>query len=112
VEKNLTYDRYLCLDKLLGAQKPLSNPPHHDELLFIIQHQTSELWMKLILYEIGAAIQNIQSDGNVQVPFTVADMAQLANALVRADFTESQIRKIIGENVFRVLLHNLPKREL
>ncbi|MGI9228026.1 MAG: tryptophan 2,3-dioxygenase [Gammaproteobacteria bacterium] len=62
VENNLTYDRYLCLDKLLGAQKPLSNPPHHDELLFIIQHQTSELWMKLILYEIGAAIQNIQND--------------------------------------------------
>jgi len=48
----------------------------------------------------------------VQVPFTVADMAQLANALVRADLTESQIRKIMGENVFRVLLHNLPKREL
>ena len=62
VEKNLAYDRYLCLDKLLGAQKPLSKPPHHDELLFIIQHQTSELWMKLILFEIGAAIQNIQSD--------------------------------------------------
>ena len=58
----LTYDEYLCLDKLLSAQKPLRNPPHHDELLFIIQHQTSELWMKLVLYEINAAIQYIQRD--------------------------------------------------
>ena len=61
-EKKLTYDGYLCLDKLLNAQEPLKKPPHHDELLFIIQHQTSELWMKLILYEIDAAIQFIQKD--------------------------------------------------
>ena len=60
--KNLTYDEYLCLDKLLSAQEPLKKPPHHDELLFIIQHQTSELWMKLVLYEIDAAIGYIQND--------------------------------------------------
>lgn len=61
-DKHLTYDKYLCLDKLLNAQKPLRKPPHHDELLFIIQHQTTELWMKLVLYEIKVAIQYIQKD--------------------------------------------------
>ncbi len=58
----LTYEGYLCLDKLLAAQKPLSEPEHHDELLFIIQHQTSELWFKLILHELHAAIVSIQTD--------------------------------------------------
>ena len=60
--KKLTYDEYLHLDELFSAQKPLKKPPHHDELLFIIQHQTSELWMKLILYELFAAIEFIQND--------------------------------------------------
>jgi len=49
----MSYSDYLGLDAILGAQRPLS--PAHDELLFIIQHQTSELWMKLALHEIGAA---------------------------------------------------------
>src|SRR5690554_3169742 len=54
------YGGYLCLDRLLSAQKPLSDPEHHDEMLFIIQHQTSELWMKLIIHELKAAIAWIQ----------------------------------------------------
>ncbi|MDT7041323.1 tryptophan 2,3-dioxygenase [Candidatus Nitronereus thalassa] len=58
----LTYEEYLKLDRLLSAQNPLSDPPHHDELLFIIQHQTSELWMKLILHELQAAVVHIQQD--------------------------------------------------
>jgi tryptophan 2,3-dioxygenase len=56
----LTYAGYLCLDTLLESQKPLSGtqtaPPHHDEMLFIIQHQTSELWMKLMIHELKSAI--------------------------------------------------------
>ena len=39
------YTAYLQLDTLLGSQKPLSDPPHHDEMLFIIQHQVAELWI-------------------------------------------------------------------
>ncbi len=58
----MTYEDYLYLNQVLSAQKPLSDPPHHDELLFIIQHQTSELWMKLILHELRAAITHIQQD--------------------------------------------------
>lgn len=53
----MTYSGYLHLDQLLSAQQPLSSPPHHDELLFIIQHQTSELWFKLAIHEIRAGIE-------------------------------------------------------
>src|SRR5262245_55026876 len=47
-----TYGEYLQLDRLLATQVPRSQPTHHDELLFIIQHQTSELWMKLLIHEL------------------------------------------------------------
>lgn len=47
---NLSYGRYLHLDELLAAQHPLSRPELHDELLFVIQHQTPELWLKLVLH--------------------------------------------------------------
>ncbi len=60
--KGLTYSRYLQLDKILGAQSTLTEPPHHDETLFIIQHQTSELWMKLIIHELAAAVAHIRHD--------------------------------------------------
>ncbi|HNR91625.1 MAG TPA: tryptophan 2,3-dioxygenase family protein [Dokdonella sp.] len=52
----LTYGGYLQLDTLLSAQLPLSQPQHHDEMLFIIQHQVAELWMRLIVHELRAAI--------------------------------------------------------
>jgi tryptophan 2,3-dioxygenase len=58
--KSMSYGDYLQLDAILGAQKPLS--PDHNEMLFIIQHQTSELWMKLMLHELRAAIANIAND--------------------------------------------------
>jgi tryptophan 2,3-dioxygenase len=60
--RRLTYSDYLCLDQLLSAQRPRSEPPHHDEMLFIIQHQTSELWMKLILHELAAALDAVKRD--------------------------------------------------
>ena len=56
----MSYSDYLGLDALLTAQQPLSDA--HDELLFIIQHQTSELWMKLALHEISAARAAIAAD--------------------------------------------------
>lgn len=56
------YTGYLKLDQLLAAQVPLSDPPHHDEMLFIIQHQVAELWIKLLIHEIGRAIWNMQRD--------------------------------------------------
>ena len=58
----MSYGDYLCLDRLLSAQRPLSDPPQHDELLFIIQHQTSELWLKLMVHELRSARALLASD--------------------------------------------------
>jgi tryptophan 2,3-dioxygenase len=58
----MNYAGYLCLDGLLSQQQPLSQPPHHDELLFIIQHQVSELWIKQLIHELGAAVRHVQQD--------------------------------------------------
>ena len=58
----LSYGGYLQLPTLLSAQQPLSNPPHHDEMLFIIQHQTSELWLKLLIHELSAAVEHLRQD--------------------------------------------------
>lgn len=49
----LTYGSYLQLDQLLGAQRPLSDGPEHDELLFIVVHQVYELWFMQLLHELG-----------------------------------------------------------
>src|SRR5690348_11687318 len=62
LRNRLTYGGYLQLPQLLSSQKPLSDPPHHDEMLFIIQHQTAELWMKLVVHELRAAIAHLQRD--------------------------------------------------
>jgi tryptophan 2,3-dioxygenase len=59
---NMSYGRYLRLDQVLSAQHPVSVPEHHDELLFILQHQTSELWLKLILHELRAVQRKLAAD--------------------------------------------------
>ncbi len=58
----LTYGGYLQLETLLSAQQPLTRPPHHDEMLFVIQHQVAELWMKLVIHELKAAVAHLQAD--------------------------------------------------
>ncbi|MCA2217744.1 tryptophan 2,3-dioxygenase [Jidongwangia harbinensis] len=59
---NLSYGQYLHLDEILSAQHPVSVPEHHDELLFILQHQTSELWLKLIRHELRAVQRQLAVD--------------------------------------------------
>jgi tryptophan 2,3-dioxygenase len=59
-DKKMSYGDYLHLDAVLGAQEPLSKA--HDELLFIVQHQTSELWMKLAIHEMTSAAQALRAD--------------------------------------------------
>ena len=68
----MTYAGYLQLERLLSAQLPLSQPPHHDEMLFIIQHQTSELWLKLLIHELSAAVGHLRNDRVWQFGKTVA----------------------------------------
>src|ERR1700677_1889909 len=63
---HMSYSDYLGLDKILNAQQPLSTA--HDEMLFIVQHQTSELWMKLAIHELSATSKMIAED-NLQPAF-------------------------------------------
>ncbi|MGO4585712.1 tryptophan 2,3-dioxygenase [Arthrobacter sp. 2RAF6] len=58
----MSYGSYLKLPLLLSAQQPVSQPEHHDELLFIIQHQTTELWLKLVLHELRSAAAWLRQD--------------------------------------------------
>ena len=78
----MTYGDYLHLDALLGAQQPLS--PDHNEMLFIIQHQTSELWMKLMLHELRAAIADVANDELSDAFKKLARVSKIMEQLVHA----------------------------
>jgi tryptophan 2,3-dioxygenase len=79
---NMTYGDYLQLDTLLSSQKRLSG--HHDEMLFIIIHQVSELWMKLILHETRAAITSI-SNGQLSPAFKMlARVSKIQSQIIHA----------------------------
>jgi tryptophan 2,3-dioxygenase len=100
----MTYAGYLQLDRLLSAQQPLSDPPHHDEHLFIIQHQVSELWMKLLIHELRAALAHLRGDnlGACQKIFSrcklilrqLTDMWSVLETLTPAEYL--QFREILG----------------
>jgi tryptophan 2,3-dioxygenase len=60
LQKGATYGDYLRLDELLAAQRPVTDV--HDEMLFIVQHHTSELWIKLLLHELDLAVQLVRAD--------------------------------------------------
>ena len=62
LSERMTYGAYLGLDTLLASQHPRSEPEHHDELLFIIQHQTTELWLKLVIHELDDARRLLAAD--------------------------------------------------
>ena len=80
--RDMSYGDYLQLDAILGAQKPLS--PAHDEMLFIVQHQTSELWMKLMLHELRAAIANVAADELGDAFKKLARVSKIMEQLVHA----------------------------
>ncbi|MBC7994794.1 MAG: tryptophan 2,3-dioxygenase [Rhizobacter sp.] len=80
--QDMSYGDYLHLDEVLNAQVPLS--PDHNEMLFIVQHQTSELWMKLMLHELGAAIQCVASDDLGSAFKMLARVSKIMEQLVHA----------------------------
>lgn len=100
----MSYGDYLDLDKILGAQHPLSKA--HDEQLFIIQHQTSELWMKLAIHELSAARTSIAAGHPAPAMKMLARVSrifeQLNNAwdvlrtMTPADYT--QFRESLGQS--------------
>ena len=73
---DMSYGDYLQLDQLLGAQRPLS--PEHNEMLFIVQHQTSELWMKLMLHELNAAVEALRRD---ELPLAFKMLARVSKVM-------------------------------
>lgn len=77
----MTYAGYLQLDTLLAAQKPIGDASYHDEMLFIIQHHVAELWLKLMIHELTAAIAALDADD--------PDMAQ--KMLARVKRIQSQL---------------------
>ena len=81
LKDRLSYGGYLQLDTLLSAQQPVSEPGNHDELLFIIQHQVSELWMKLIIHELRLAIAHLQRDELGPVQKILARVKQVQRQL-------------------------------
>ncbi|MDD0811928.1 tryptophan 2,3-dioxygenase [Curvibacter sp. RS43] len=74
--QSMSYGDYLQLDQILTAQHPRS--PDHNEMLFIVQHQTSELWMKLMLHELGAAIDHVALD---QLPTAFKMLARVSKIM-------------------------------
>ena len=80
--KDMSYADYLHLDAILAAQRPLS--PAHDEMLFIVQHQTSELWMKLLLHELSAAVQCVACDELGSAFKMLARVSKIMEQLVHA----------------------------
>jgi tryptophan 2,3-dioxygenase len=80
--KSMSYGDYLHLDEILNAQHPLS--PAHDELLFIVQHQTSELWMKLMLHELRAATRCIADEKLADAFKMLARVSRIMEQLVSA----------------------------
>ena len=80
--RDMSYGDYLHLDELLNAQAPLS--PDHNEMLFIVQHQTSELWMKLMLHELRAAMSAVAGDQLASAFKMLARVSRIMEQLVHA----------------------------
>jgi tryptophan 2,3-dioxygenase len=80
--RDMSYADYLRLDQVLNAQHPLS--PDHNEMLFIVQHQTSELWMKLMLHELAAAIAAVAGDRLGSAFKMMARVSRIMEQLVHA----------------------------
>jgi tryptophan 2,3-dioxygenase len=98
----MSYGSYLSLDQLLSAQHPVSRPEHHDELLFIIQHQTSELWLKLVLHELRAVRQKLREDDLRFAMKGIARIKHIQRSLteqwsVLATLTPSEYAEFRGE---------------
>jgi tryptophan 2,3-dioxygenase len=81
LSERLSYGGYLRLDLLLSAQQPISKPVHHDEMLFIIQHQVAELWLKLVIHELRSALDCLRRDNLDAVQKILARVKQVQRQL-------------------------------
>lgn len=98
----MSYGSYLSLDTLLSAQNPVSVPEHHDEMLFIIQHQTSELWLKLVLHELREVRAALAADNLRKAMKGVARIKHIQRSLteqwsVLATLTPTEYAQFRGD---------------
>ncbi len=80
---DLTYHTYLGIDELTDLQHPQSDPPHHDEMLFIIIHQSFELWFKLVLHEIEQAMAHMRQGESLQARHFVHRVVEIMDLFIR-----------------------------
>ena len=80
--REMDYGDYLHLEQVLSAQHPRS--PDHNEMLFIVQHQTSELWIKLMLHELSAAVAKVAGDDLGSAFKMLARVSKIMEQLVHA----------------------------
>jgi tryptophan 2,3-dioxygenase len=97
----LTYSSYLKVPELLELQEPQSSPPHHDELLFILVHQTYELWFKELLHDLDAVVANLRRAG--AAPHSHDEVYEAARLLRRC----TEITRVLVEQ-FTILETMLP----
>jgi aminocarboxymuconate-semialdehyde decarboxylase len=97
----LTYSSYLKVPELLELQEPQSSPPHHDELLFILVHQTYELWFKELLHDLDAVVANLRGAG--ESPQSHDEVYEAARLLRRC----TEITRVLVEQ-FTILETMLP----
>jgi aminocarboxymuconate-semialdehyde decarboxylase len=97
----LTYSSYLKVPELLGLQHPRSLPPHHDEMLFILVHQTYELWFKELLHDLDAVVANLRKAG--EAPQSRDEVYEAARLLRRC----TEITRVLVEQ-FTILETMLP----
>jgi tryptophan 2,3-dioxygenase len=100
----LSYAQYLRLDVLLSAQQPHARPAQHDEMLFIVQHQTAELWLKLLIHELRGVLAHIKADQLApcfkmfarikQIQHQLTGMWSVLETLTPSDYL--QFRDILG----------------
>jgi aminocarboxymuconate-semialdehyde decarboxylase len=100
-EERLTYSSYLQVPELLKLQHPQSSPPHHDELLFIVVHQTYELWFKELLHDLDAVVANLRKAG--MNPLSRDEVYEAARLLRRC----TEITRVLVEQ-FTILETMLP----
>jgi aminocarboxymuconate-semialdehyde decarboxylase len=101
VPGQLTYSSYLKVPELLELQRPQSLPPHHDELLFILVHQTYELWFKELLHDLDAVVANLRKAGSA--PQSRDEVYEAARLLRRC----TEITRVLVEQ-FTILETMLP----
>ena len=98
MDKALTYTSYLRIDDLLALQERRSDPPEHDEMLFIVIHQVYELWFKQILHELTLLSKAFERDDAPQVLHTLKRVLTILKTLVsQVDVLETILSRAARE---------------